>query len=88
MKETIKYIKKNNIENPIIYILACRIVPFINHYKRILNKIGATLIVTPEGHEWKRAKSNAMIKTADLIICNSVNIENYIHEQYNAYNTK
>lgn len=29
LRECCKYIKKNNIENPIVYIMACRIGPFI-----------------------------------------------------------
>ena len=34
LKETIKYIRQNNIKNAIVYILACRIGPFIGHYKK------------------------------------------------------
>ncbi len=100
LKECIKYIKKNNIKNPIVYILACRIGPFIGYYKKQLKKIGGTLFVNPDGHEWKRAKWNAairqywkvserlMVKHADLLICDSINIEKYIKEDYKKYNPK
>ncbi|NRT70213.1 beta 1-4 rhamnosyltransferase Cps2T [Clostridium beijerinckii] len=100
LKECIKYIKKNSIKMPIIYILACRIGPFIGHYKKKLNKLGGTLIVNPDGHEWKRAKWNKfirkywkvseryMVKHADLLVCDSKNIEKYIKEDYKKYNPK
>lgn len=98
LKSIIKYIKKNNIEDAIIYILACRIGPFIGHYKKQIKKIGAKLYVNPDGHEWKRAKWNGlikkywklseklMVKHADLLICDSLNIEKYIKEDYKKYN--
>lgn len=100
LKESIKYIKKNNIKNAIIYILACRIGPFIGHYKKQLKKLGVTLYVNPDGHEWKREKWNKlikkywkiseklMVKHADLLICDSLNIEKYIKEDYKKYNPK
>lgn len=92
LKDSIKYIKENNITNAIIYILACRIGPFIGHYKKQLKKLGVRLYVNPDGHEWKRAKWNRlikkywklseklMVKHADLLICDSKNIEKYIKE--------
>lgn len=100
LKQTIKYIKNNDIKDAIVYILACRIGPFIGHYKKQLEKLGATLYVNPDGHEWKRAKWNyfikkywklsekLMVKHADLLICDSINIEKYIKEDYKKYNPK
>lgn len=100
LKECIKYIKKNNIQKSIIYILACRIGPFVGHYKKKLNKFGGTIIVNPDGHEWKRAKWNKfirkywkisekyMVKHADLLVCDSKNIEKYIQADYKKYNPK
>lgn len=100
LKVCIKYIKENKVENPIIYILACRIGPFIGFYKKQLNKLGVSLFVNPDGHEWKRGKWNAairqywkiserlMVKHADLLICDSVNIEKYIKDDYKKYNPK
>lgn len=100
LKESIKYIKDNNIKNSIVYVLACRIGPFIGYYKKELKKLGGTLIVNPDGHEWKRAKWNKairqywkisekyMVKHADLLICDSKNIEKYIREDYKQYNPK
>lgn len=100
LKQSIRYIKENNIENAIVYILACRIGPFIGHYAKILHKLGAHLYVNPDGHEWKRAKWNRwirkywkiserlMVKHAELLICDSVNIEKYIREDYKKYSPK
>ncbi|WP_051560542.1 beta 1-4 rhamnosyltransferase Cps2T [Clostridium beijerinckii] len=100
LKECIKYIKKNSIKMPIVYILACRIGPFVGHYKKQLNKLGGSLIVNPDGHEWKRAKWNKfirrywkvseryMVKHADLLVCDSKNIEKYIKEDYKKYSPK
>ena len=98
LKKVIKYIKENKIENAIVYILACRIGPFIGHYKKKLLKLGAKLYVNPDGHEWLRAKwpliikkywkfsEKLMVKYADLLICDSKNIEKYIKESYAQYN--
>lgn len=98
LKVCIKYIKKNRIENPIVYILAYRIGPFVGYYKKQLKKLGGTLFVNPDGHEWKRAKWNVairkywkiserlMVKHADLLVCDSINIEKYIKEDYKQYN--
>ena len=100
LRKTIKYIKDNKIEDSIVYILACRIGPFIGHYKRKLERLNCKLYVNPDGHEWKRAKWNnaikkywklsekLMVKHADLLICDSINIEKYIKEDYRQYNPK
>ena len=98
IKQSLKYIKENNIENAIIYILACRIGPFLAHYKRIMKKLGVKLYINPDGHEWLRAKwskpvkrywklsEKLMVKQGDLIICDSKNIEKYIKDEYGKYN--
>lgn len=44
LRECIKYIKENNIKNAIIYILACRIGPFIRYYKKKNEKIRRNFI--------------------------------------------
>ncbi|MCM3693172.1 beta 1-4 rhamnosyltransferase Cps2T [Neobacillus niacini] len=95
-----KYIKDNRISNAIVYILACRIGPFMNSYKSKFEKLGVPVYVNPDGHEWKRAKWNRfirqywklserlMIKNTDLAICDSKAIEKYIHEEYKSYHPK
>lgn len=98
LKKVCKYIKNNNIKNPIVYILACRIGPFMKHFVKKIHKLGGKVFVNPDGHEWLRAKwskpirkywkesEKMMVKNADLLICDSVNIENYIKETYKKYN--
>lgn len=100
IKYCIDYIKENNIENPILYILACRIGPFASWVKREIHKLGGKVFVNPDGHEWKRQKWSApirkywklserlMVKHSDLLVCDSINIENYIKEEYKKYNPK
>ena len=100
IKYSIDYIKKYNLKEPVIYVLACRIGPFIGKFKRQIHELGVQLYVNPDGHEWKRAKWSApvrkywkiserlMVKNADLLICDSIGIENYIKEDYKKYNPK
>lgn len=98
IKYSLKYIKENNIEEPIIYILACRIGPYIKKYRKKIHKLGGKLYINPDGHEWKRSKWNKwvqrywkhsekrMVKYADLIICDNQGIEKYIKQEYKKYN--
>ncbi|SCI70960.1 Domain of uncharacterised function (DUF1972) [uncultured Clostridium sp.] len=100
LEESINYIEKNQLENPIIYILACRIGPFLNKYKKKMKKLGIKLYVNPDGNEWKRSKWNfyvrkywklsekLMVKHADLLICDSRGIETYIKEEYYKFKPK
>jgi len=97
LRACITYIKDNKIPNPLVYILACRIGPFMKHYVNQIHKLGGKVYVNPDGHEWKRAKWSApvraywklseklMVKDADLLICDSKAIEKYIHEDYRQY---
>ena len=93
-----KHIKKNRIKNPIVYILACRIGPFAAYFQSTIHNLGGQVYLNPDGHEFLRAKwstlvrkywkisEKMMIKHADLIICDSMSIEKYIHESYKKYN--
>ena len=92
-----EYIKKNHIESPIVYILACRIGPFAGYFQKKIHKLGGKVYLNPDGHEWRRQKWSApirrywkvseklMVKHADKVICDSVNIENYIQSNYEKY---
>ena len=98
LKYTIQYIKTNGLHDGIVYVLACRIGPFFNKYVKKLHKLGFEVYVNPDGHEWLRSKWNylvkrywklsekLMVKHADLLICDSINIEKYIKESYSKYN--
>jgi len=100
IKECLKYIKKNNLKNSIVYVLACRIGPFFAKYKKAFEKLGVQVFVNPDGHEWKRSKWNyyirqywklsesLMVKHADLLVCDSKGIETYIQKDYASYSPK
>lgn len=96
-KRVIKIIKEKKIENPIVYVLTCRIGPFFNGLVRKVHKLGGKVFLNPDGHEWLRSKwpwivkkywkysERLMVKHSDLIICDSLNIEKYIKEEYSQY---
>ena len=95
----IDYCVKNCIKHPIFYILTCRIGIYINSLVNKIKAIGGKFYLNPDGHEWKRAKWSApvrkywkwsekkMVNAADLIICDSENIEKYIYSEYSKTNT-
>lgn len=96
---SIKYCKEHNIKSPIFYILTCRIGLFIGSLAKKIRDIGGRYYLNPDGHEWKRAKwsgpvrkywkwsEKKMVGLADIVICDSVNIEKYIKESYHHPNT-
>lgn len=90
----ISHAERNGFEHPVLYVLACRIGPFVGRFARKIREIGGSLLVNPDGHEWMRAKWSApvrrywklseagMVKRADLLVCDSRTIERYIREEY------
>ena len=97
----IRYCKMHpQIRNPVFYVLACRIGPFIGQIRRQIHALGGVLYVNPDGHEWKRTKwspsirrywklsEGLMVRSADLLICDSKNIEKYIRGTYRRSNPK
>lgn len=98
--KALRYIKKKQIEKPVIYILTCRIGPFAGMIQKAVHKFGGEVFLNPDGHEWKRAKWNVairkywkiserlLVKYADLVICDSKNIEVYIQNEYKKYSPK
>lgn len=100
IKYSLSYIKSHHIDHPIIYILACRIGPWTAHFQSEVHKLDGKLYINPDGHEWMRQKWSApvrkywkeserlMVKYSDLAICDSKNMEKYIHEEYSKYDPK
>ena len=97
----ISYCRKHSeINQPVFYVLACRIGFCIEHYQRKIHQIGGKLYVNPDGNEWKRKKwslpvrcywkfsERQMVKNADALICDSINIEAYIKHEYAKYHPK
>lgn len=100
LKKAIAISKKNGDKDPIFYILACRIGPFISKIRKEIHQMGGQLFVNPDGHEWLRKKWSVpvrhywkfseylMVKNADLLICDSKNIEKYIQSNYRKLSPK
>lgn len=100
LQQCCRIIKEKKIENPIVYIMACRIGPLAGHFYRKIHRLGGKVYLNPDGHEWMRAKwsrpirkywkisEQMMVKYCDLAICDSVNIEKYIHECYDGKGIK
>lgn len=96
----LRWLKQYAGEKAIVYILGCRVGPLLIPYARQLRKKGITILCNPDGLEWKRDKWNKMekrflrlcekclVESSDLAICDSVNIEQYIHENYPGIPTK
>lgn len=97
---SIEYCKREGISSPIFYILTCRIGLFINSLVKQIKSVGGRYFLNPDGHEWKRAKWSPLIRRywkwsekkmvglADLVICDSINIEKYIRDEYALSNPK
>lgn len=95
LRECCNIIRRNHIKHPIVYIMACRIGPFMKQFYHEIHKLGGKVYLNPDGHEWMRAKwpqpvrkywkasEQMMVKWSDLVICDSKNIEQYIHDCYN-----
>lgn len=100
LKKAISISKESGDKNPIFYILACRIGPFISKFRKEIHQMGGQLFVNPDGHEWLREKWSApvrkywkvseslMVKHADLLVCDSKNIEKYIQSDYHKFSPK
>ena len=94
LNKTIEYIEKEHIENAYIYILGLKLLNYLGLKKNKLHKLGATIIVNPDGLEWKRSKWNNiakkffllsekwMLKNSDIIICDSLGIKDYVDNRY------
>lgn len=94
------YCEENGIDTPVFYLLACRIGPFLGSFAKRIRSLHGTLCVNPDGHEYLRGKWPApvraywklserlTVRAADLMVCDSVKIEEYIRETYKKYSPK
>lgn len=92
-----KYIKKQKLENVIVYVLGCRMGPFYHALVRPLKKQGIKIYLNPDGLEWKREKwawwikqcfkisEYCMVKNSDAIISDSKAIKDYIDNRYKKF---
>lgn len=98
LRRCISFCRKDpSIQNPVFYVLACRIGFSVARFQKEIHSLGGKLFVNPDGHEWKRGKwsrpikwywkfsERMMVKHADLLICDSQHIRSYIQEEYKKY---
>lgn len=95
-----EHIERNHIERPIVYILASRIGPFEKRYVKRIHQAGGLVYQNPDGHEDWRAKWSPLVrkywklsekyavKNADLVVCDSKSIEDYIKDEYSNYHPR
>lgn len=89
-----KWISAHPGERVLVYLLGCRIGPLLLPHARRLRRLGAAVLCNPDGLEWKRDKWNraekaflrfcegCLVRCADLVVCDSMNIERYIRQTY------
>lgn len=95
-----EHIERNHIEEPIVYILASRVGPFERKFVKRIHNYGGQVWQNPDGWEharrkwrttvrkyWKLSEKYA-VKNADLVVCDSKHIENYIQDEYSYYHPK
>ena len=92
-----KMLKKEKLDNVIMYVLGCRVGPLFSLIHKKLNKMGVKIIINPDGLEWTREKwswwikkcfkisERTMIKSSNHVVCDSKAIENYVKEKYAKY---
>lgn len=97
LKWCCNHIERNHIEEPIVYILASRVGLFERRYVKRIHKYDGKVWQNPDGWEharrkwrnyvrkyWKLSEKYA-VKNADLVICDSKHIEEYIQDEYSYY---
>lgn len=94
LHECCEIIRREKISHPVVYIMACRIGPFMKQIYQEIHNLGGKVYLNPDGHEYKRAKwilpirkywkssEQMMVKWSDLVICDSKTIEKCIHDFY------
>ena len=100
MKMALDYIEEKEIKAAIIYMLGCTAGPFLNSIYQRMKKLGVQFYINPDGHEFQRAKwikpiqiylkysEKVIIKHSDLVISDSIGIENYVLKEYKKYHPK
>lgn len=90
----LKLIQKEEIKEPIFYILGNTIGGFVAPFARRIHRMGGKVFINPDGLEWKRSKWSKPVQTylkysekvmtqyADLVISDNEGIETYIQEAY------
>lgn len=100
LKYVCKYIERNHIEKPVVYVLSSRIGFAMVKYAKRIHGLGGIYWHNPDGWEHRRNKyilpvrwywkwsEQLMVKNSDFEICDSKNIEKYIKSEYERYSPK
>lgn len=92
-----KEIQNKEYENVVVYILGCRIGPFLYYYRKKLKKIKTeiSIMVNPDGMEWRRSKWNSwqkkflkycekcLVRNAECVIADSIGMKKIIEDDFN-----
>lgn len=90
----LKLVKEQGWEKPVFYILGNTIGAFIAPFAKKIHAVGGTLLVNPDGLEWKRSKwskpvraylkysEKIMARHADLLVADNEALENYLQAHY------
>ncbi|MEQ9764760.1 DUF1972 domain-containing protein [Streptococcus sp. ZJ151] len=94
INDALSYIRKQQIEQPIFYILGNTIGRFMKPFAKKIKAVDGKLFVNPDGLEWRRTKwskpvqaylkqsEKVMTQVADLVIADNEGIESYLKEVY------
>lgn len=90
----VEFIKNNNLDNVIFYLLGCRIGFWSHRLLKKVKSVNGTLLLNPDGLEWKRDKwilpikkylkysEGKLVNAADIVVCDSNGIKTYIENEY------
>lgn len=97
---SLKYIRKNKLENSYIYVLGLKLGPMLFFNKILRHKYNIKVIINPDGLEHRRNKWNKVIQTcfllsewsmvrhSDMVICDALGIKEYIDNRYKGVEKK
>lgn len=51
LRKSVEIITKEKIENPIVYVMACRIGPFFERYVKQIHRLGGRVFLNPDGRD-------------------------------------
>lgn len=97
---SLKYIRKNKLENSYIYVLGLKLGPMLWFNKILRHKYNIKVIINPDGLEHRRNKWNKVIQTcfllsewsmvrhSDMVICDALGIKEYIDNRYKGVEKK
>ena len=97
---SLRYIRKNKLENSYIYVLGLKLGPMLFFNKILRHKYNIKVIINPDGLEHRRNKWNKVIQTcfllsewsmvrhSDMVICDALGIKEYIDNRYKGVEKK